>query len=89
MGASLRREALPAAFGELGLGADPAIPMHKLAWAARTYLTSNAAAVAMQLDDVTQEATPVGRPPNWRHRLSMSLEEIAGVLAAGVRAGAE
>jgi 4-alpha-glucanotransferase len=37
----------------------------------------------VQIDDITQETAPVNVPatstehPNWRRRLSMSLEEIA------------
>jgi 4-alpha-glucanotransferase len=78
------RQRLLAAFSELGLAADPAVPMDQFAVAAHTFLASSASAITMvQLDDITQEATPVNVPttstehPNWRRRLSMSLEELA------------
>jgi 4-alpha-glucanotransferase len=47
------------------------------------YLADTASAIAMaQIDDVTQETSPVNMPgtvseyPNWRRRLSMTLEEM-------------
>jgi (1->4)-alpha-D-glucan 1-alpha-D-glucosylmutase len=78
------RQELLAAFGELGLPAKPDMPMEQFATAAHTFLASSASAIAMvQIDDITKESTPVNVPatstehPNWRRRLSMSLEEIA------------
>jgi len=78
------REALLAAFGRQGLAADPAMPMNRFSEAAHSFLAQTASAITMvQLDDITQEATPVNVPatstehPNWRRRLSKSLEEIA------------
>jgi 4-alpha-glucanotransferase len=78
------REALLAAFREHGLAADPAMSMAQFADTAHAFLASTASAVTMiQLDDITREATPVNVPttstehPNWRRRLSMTLEEIA------------
>jgi 4-alpha-glucanotransferase len=75
---------LLAAFRELGLAADPDMPMDQFADAAHAFLASSASAITMvQLDDITQEATPVNVPatstehPNWRRRLSMSLEALA------------
>jgi 4-alpha-glucanotransferase len=78
------RQELFAAFRELGLAADPAMPIDQFAAAAHTFLASSASAITMvQIDDITGEATPVNVPatstehPNWRRRLSMSLEQIA------------
>jgi (1->4)-alpha-D-glucan 1-alpha-D-glucosylmutase len=79
------RQELIAAFSEAGLAADPAMPMSAFSEAAHTFLASSASAITMvQIDDITQETTPVNVPatstehPNWRRRLSMTLEEIAG-----------
>jgi 4-alpha-glucanotransferase len=78
------REDLLAAFGKLGLAADPAMSAAQFAEAAHAYLASSTSAITMvQIDDITQEATPVNVPttstehPNWRRRLSMSVQEIA------------
>jgi 4-alpha-glucanotransferase len=78
------RQALLAAFRERGLAADPAMSMAQFADTAHAFLASTASAITMiQLDDVTHEATPVNVPttstehPNWRRRLSLTLEEIA------------
>jgi 4-alpha-glucanotransferase len=53
--------------------------------AAHAYLARTRAAIAtVQIDDVTDEVMPVNVPttsteyPNWRRRLSQTLEEIAG-----------
>ena len=79
------RQQLLAAFKELHLASDPAMPMNQFVEAAHTFLASSSSAIAMiQVDDITQEETPVNVPttstehPNWRRRLSMSLEAIAG-----------
>jgi len=78
------RRALLAAFRERGLAADPDMSMAQFADTAHAFLASTASAVTMiQLDDVTHEAAPVNVPttstehPNWRRRLSSTLEEIA------------
>jgi 4-alpha-glucanotransferase len=62
--------------------AEPDIPT--LARAAHAYLALTPSMLAMaQIDDLTDEADPVNVPmtadehPNWRRRLSMTLEEIA------------
>jgi 4-alpha-glucanotransferase len=77
------RQKLLAIFKELGLPSDSAMPMHQFADAAHAFLASSASAITMvQIDDITQETTPVNVPatstehPNWRRRLSMSLEEM-------------
>ncbi len=74
--AALRREAL------LPEGAEPDIP--HLARAAHAFLARTPSVLAMaQIDDLTDEADPVNVPatsdehPNWRRRLSMTLEELA------------
>jgi 4-alpha-glucanotransferase len=78
------RQKLLAAFKAFGLGSDSAMPMDQFANAAHVFLASSASAITMvQIDDITQETTPVNVPatstehPNWRRRLSMTLEEIA------------
>jgi 4-alpha-glucanotransferase len=78
------RQKLLAAFREFGLGSDSAMPMDQFAGAAHAFLASSASAITMvQIDDITQETTPVNVPatstehPNWRRRLSMTLEDIA------------
>jgi 4-alpha-glucanotransferase len=77
------RQKLLAIFKELGLPSDSAMPMHQFADAAHAFLASSTSAITMvQIDDITQETTPVNVPatstehPNWRRRLSMSLEEM-------------
>lgn len=77
------RQGMLAAFNDLGLNADPAMSMHQFAQAAYTFLASSASAITMlQIDDITGETRPVNVPatstkhPNWRRRLSMSLERI-------------
>jgi len=58
--------------------------MNQFADTAHSFLASTASAITMvQIDDITEETAPVNVPttstehPNWRRRLSMSLEEIA------------
>jgi len=79
------RQQLLAAFKELELLSDPSLQLDRFADAAHVFLASSSSAITMvQIDDITQETTPVNVPatstehPNWRRRLSMSLEEIAG-----------
>jgi 4-alpha-glucanotransferase len=79
------REELLAAFKELELPSDSSLQLDQFADAAHAFLASSSSAITMvQIDDITQETTPVNVPatstehPNWRRRLSMSLEEIAG-----------
>jgi 4-alpha-glucanotransferase len=73
---ALRREQLLPPTGE------PDMPT--LARAAHAFLARTPSALAMaQIDDLTDEADPVNVPatadehPNWRRRLSMTLEELA------------
>jgi 4-alpha-glucanotransferase len=73
---ALRRERLLPDYGE------PDIPT--LARAAHAFLARTPSVLAMaQIDDLTDEADPVNVPatsdeyPNWRRRLSMTLEELA------------
>jgi 4-alpha-glucanotransferase len=73
---ALRRENLLPDSGE------PDIPT--LARAAHLFLARTPSVLAMvQIDDLTDEADPVNVPatsdehPNWRRRLSMTLEELA------------
>ena len=73
---ALRREGLLPTRGE------PDIPA--LARAAHAFLARTPSVLAMaQIDDLTDEADPVNVPatsdehPNWRRRLSMTLEELA------------
>jgi len=73
---ALRREGLLSAQGEPDAGG--------LARAAHAYLARTPSALAMaQIDDLTDEADPVNVPttsdehPNWRRRLSLTLEELA------------
>ena len=73
---ALRRERLLPEDGE------PDIP--SLARAAHAFLARTSSVVAMaQIDDLTDESDPVNVPatseehPNWRRRLSMTLEELA------------
>ena len=73
---ALRRERLLPNVGE------PDIPT--LARAAHVFLARTPSVLAMaQIDDLTDEADPVNVPttsdehPNWRRRLSMTLEELA------------
>src|SRR5947199_7469615 len=73
---ALRREKL------LPGGGEPDIPA--LAKATHAFLARTPSVLAMtQIDDLTDEADPVNVPatsdehPNWRRRLSMTLEELA------------
>ena len=66
------------------LAADAKNDVKKIIDAVHLYLArSQAAFVVTQLDDVTDETTPVNVPttssehPNWRRKLSLTLEEIA------------
>jgi malto-oligosyltrehalose trehalohydrolase/4-alpha-glucanotransferase len=89
--AALRREELipaPGAAPSTGSGprgagdGDPDIP--QLARAVHAYLARTPCMLVMaQIDDLTDEADPVNIPatsdehPNWRRRLSMTLEQLA------------
>jgi 4-alpha-glucanotransferase len=60
------------------------IDVEKLVFAANGYLARSRSALSMlQIDDMTGEVDPVNVPgtsdehPNWRRRLSLSLEELA------------
>jgi 4-alpha-glucanotransferase len=64
---------------------EPDVPI--LSRASHAYLARAASAIVMvQIDDLTDEAEPVNVPatsdehPNWRRRLSMTLEELANRL---------
>ncbi|MBA3478281.1 MAG: 4-alpha-glucanotransferase, partial [Lautropia sp.] len=74
---ALRSQGLLAQSGEPDVAA--------LSAAAHAFLARSPSALAMaQLDDLTDEADPVNVPttsdehPNWRRRLSVTLEELAG-----------
>ena len=61
---------------------EPEVPI--LSRAAHAYLARAASAIVMvQIDDLTDEAEPVNVPatsdehPNWRRRMSMTLEELS------------
>jgi 4-alpha-glucanotransferase len=67
--------------GLLGAEEEPDIP--RLARAAHAFLARTPSMLAMaQIDDLTDEVDPVNVPatsdehPNWRRRLSMTLEEL-------------
>jgi len=73
---ALRKEDL------LPIDEEPDIPT--LARAVHAFLARTSSGLAMaQIDDLTDEADPVNVPatsdehPNWRRRLSMTLEELA------------
>jgi 4-alpha-glucanotransferase len=75
-----RKGVLPAEIRENG---------EMLIHAIHTYLADAAAAIVMaQIDDLTREISPVNMPgttseyPNWRRRLSMTLEEMPASLDA-------
>ena len=77
------REQLRAALQREGL-ADGALDADGFFKAAHAYLGRSAAALAtLQIDDLTDERTPVNVPttsaehPNWRRRLSQTLEQLA------------
>jgi 4-alpha-glucanotransferase len=79
------RQKLLATLTQLRLAPESAMQMDQFADAAHAFLASSSSVITMvQIDDITQETTPVNVPatstehPNWRRRLSMSLEEIAG-----------
>ena len=62
----------------------PAMDAEEFFAAAHAYLArSTAAIVTLQMDDVSNETSPVNVPatsdeyPNWRRRISLSLEELA------------
>ena len=76
-----RQEVLKA-FSESGLSGKVK-QGDQFADAAHNYLAASTSAIAMvQIDDITHEETPVNVPttstqhPNWRRRLSMSLEQL-------------
>jgi 4-alpha-glucanotransferase len=77
------RQELQEALQREGLAGAPDV--ETLFIAAHAYLARSRAAIAtIQIDDVTDELMPVNVPttstqyPNWRRRLSQTLEEIAG-----------
>jgi 4-alpha-glucanotransferase len=76
MAVALRREGL--------LAEGQEIDVETLISAAHTFLARSQAIIAMaQIDDLTDEAEPVNVPttsdehPNWRRRLSLSLDKLA------------
>jgi len=84
------RQALLEALRREGLS-DAPLDVDALFIAAHAFLARSRAAIAtLQIDDLTDEGTPVNVPttsheyPNWRRRLSQTLDEIA----AGVRLSA-
>jgi len=83
---ALRREDL--------LDADKPAVIATLTHAVHAYLARSAAALVLaQLDDITQEAEPMNVPmtsteyPNWRRRLSISLEHLLASSQLGDMAG--
>jgi len=77
------RQALLDALQDAGL-ADATLDVDALFIAAHAFLARSRAALAtVQIDDLTGETTPVNVPttsddyPNWRRRLSQTLEQIA------------
>jgi 4-alpha-glucanotransferase len=77
------RDQLREALQREGL-ADTTLDVERFFIAAHAYLARSPAAIATaQLDDITDEVTPVNVPttadenPNWRRRLSLTLEELA------------
>ena len=79
-----KRQLLTALRGEGLLAEDGEPDIRALARAAHFYLARTPCALAMaQIDDLTDEADPVNVPatsdehPNWRRRLSMTLDELA------------
>jgi 4-alpha-glucanotransferase len=80
-----RRELLRALRSEGLLRGDTQPGTEQLTDAVHAWLARTASLIAMvQLDDITAEADPVNVPstsgehPNWRRRLSLTLEELAG-----------
>ncbi len=78
------REELIEALCQAGLPAKEGMSVDQLVRFAHAYLASSRAAFAMvQLDDITNEESPVNVPttstehPNWRRRLSLTLEQVA------------
>ena len=79
-----KRQLVTALRGEGLLAGDGEPDIRALARAAHFYLARTPCALAMaQIDDLTDEADPVNVPatsdehPNWRRRLSMTLDELA------------
>ncbi|HJU17893.1 MAG TPA: malto-oligosyltrehalose synthase [Stellaceae bacterium] len=79
------RTQLVEAFRRAGvIAGDAQIGVAEMMRAAHLYLARSKAALAMaQIDDMTEEADPVNVPatsdehPNWRRRLSLTLEELS------------
>jgi 4-alpha-glucanotransferase len=78
------RQRLLLAFKKLGISVPSELSTDQFADAAHAFLARSASAITMvQLDDITQESAPVNVPttssehPNWRRKLSKSIEEIA------------
>jgi 4-alpha-glucanotransferase len=78
------RRDLLRAFERAGLDHDPAMDADQFIHAAHRFLARSAAALALiQMDDITNENTPVNVPtttgehPNWRRRSSSTLEQLA------------
>ena len=80
------RQRLLMSFKKLGISVASDMSTDQFADAAHTFLARSASAIAMmQIDDITQESAPVNVPttslehPNWRRKLSLSIEEIAAL----------
>lgn len=80
------RQRLLMSFGKLGISVSSDMSTDQFADAAHAFLARSASAITMvQIDDITQELAPVNVPttssehPNWRRKLSMSIEEIAAL----------
>ncbi len=77
------RRGLLDALHHAGLDSDPEMGVEALSRAVHAFLARSASAFAVvQVDDITDESAPVNVPttsdehPNWRRRLSMTLEEL-------------
>jgi 4-alpha-glucanotransferase len=77
------RQRLLLAFKKLGISVSSQMSTEQFADAAHTFLARSASAITMvQIDDITQETAPVNVPttstehPNWRRKLSKSIEDI-------------
>ena len=87
------REDLRVALQREGL-ADATMDVEQFFIAAHAYLARSPAAIATaQIDDITDELAPVNVPttstehPNWRRRMSLTLEELAGSRRLAALAG--
>ena len=80
------RQRLLMSFKKLGTWVSSEMSPLQFADAAHTFLARSASAITLvQLDDITGESAPVNVPttssehPNWRRKLSLSIEDIAAL----------